>query len=470
MLHIKLEEVRSLVEHELFEDLRTLLSEMDPADVADLIEGIDDIEEQDRVFAMLEPDMVSDVVAELDSGPLDELAESKTPEELADILVNMAPDDAADVIEELELPSDELRNILKMMPLENRQAIAELLRYEEDSGGSIMTPELCSLPANATVSEALRAIGEADLSDPIMQVYVVEPKTGLLLGYVYLTQLLSTPDSELSPDGRRLYSKNTTLEDLVKTNYVWATTDDDQEKIARDFRKYNLWVMPVVDAKHRLVGRITADDIMDVIQEEADEDMAKMIGAPDFEEYDETALKAVRLRLPWLLITMVAGLLNSMLIGNIQSATQIAVVSIFVPVLMAMGGNTSIQATAIAVREIALGRLGTSHLGRTIWKQILIGAMMGIVASTVVWFGAYCVLTYFIDPDLVNVNVVNLCWAISIAMFIGMVFASVFGSLVPVILNKVNIDPAIASGPFVTTSNDLSASLIYFGTCILLIT
>ncbi len=467
MLHIKLEEVRSLVEQELFEELRVLLSEMDPADVADLIEGIDDPEEQDRVFAMLEPVMASDVVAEMDAGPLDDLAEHKTPEELADILVNMAPDDAADVIEELELPTDELREILRMMPEEERHAISELLRYEEDSGGSIMTPELCALPSTTTVSEALRAIGEADLSDPIMQVYVVEIKTGVLLGYVYLTQLLAYSDPEELPDGRRVYSAEVTLGDLVKTNYVWATTDDDQEKIARDFRKYNLWVMPVVDAKHRLVGRITADDIMDVIQEEADEDMAKMIGAPDFEEHEESAVKAVRMRLPWLLVTMVAGLLNSMLIDNIQAATKIATVSIFVPVLMAMGGNTSIQATAIAVREIAMGRLGSSHLGRTIWKQILIGAMMGLVAATVVWLGAYGVLTYFVQTE--GVSIVNLCWAIATAMFSGMVFASVFGSLVPVVLDKMNIDPAIASGPFVTTSNDLSASLIYFATCVLLL-
>lgn len=459
MLHVKLEEVRSLVEQELFEDLRILLSEMDPADVADLIEDISDPEEQDRVFAMLEPVKVSDVVAELDAGPLDELAEHKTPEELANILVNMAPDDAADVIEDLDMEDEELREILKLMPDEDRQAISELLRYEEDSGGSIMTPELCALPSTTSVSEALRAIGEADLSDPIMQVYVVEPKTGVLLGYVYLTQLLTSSEPE---------SSMVTLENLLKTNYVWATTDDDQEQIARDFRKYNLWVMPVVDAKHRLVGRITADDIMDVIQEEADEDMAKMIGAPDFEDHDESAVKAVRLRLPWLLITMVAGLLNSLLIGNIQETTKIATVAIFVPVLMAMGGNTSIQATAIAVREIAVGRLGTSHLGKTIWKQILIGAMMGVVASTVVWLGAYGVLNFFIKPT--DVDIAHLSWAIAVAMFIGMVFASVFGSLVPVVLDRLNIDPAIASGPFVTTSNDLSASLIYFGTCILLIT
>lgn len=465
MQQIKLEEVRELVEHGHFEQLRTLLTEMDPADVADLVEAIDDSEEQDRVFSMLEPVMVSDVVAEMDAGPLDELAEHKTPEELADILTNMAPDDAADVIEELELPTEELREILRLVPEEERSAISELLRYEEDSGGSIMTPELCALPSDTSVIDALKAIGEANLSDPIMQVYVVETKTGVLLGYVNIVELLS--HSETASDSGHTFSTRLTLGDLVKTNYIWATTDDDQEKIARDFRKYNLWVMPVVDAKHRLVGRITADDIMDVIQEEADEDMAKMIGAPDFEEHEESAFKAVRMRLPWLLITMVAGLLNSLLIDNIQAATQIATVSIFVPVLMAMGGNTSIQATAIAVREIAVGRLGPSHLGQTIWKQILIGAMMGIVAASVVWVGAYAVLEFFVQPEGVIVS--RLCWAIATAMFTGMVFASVFGSIVPVILDKLHIDPAVASGPFVTTSNDLSASLIYFGTCVLLI-
>jgi magnesium transporter len=163
---------------------------------------------------------------------------------------------------------------------------------------------------------------------------------------------------------------------------------------------------------------------------------------------------------------MVVGLINSLLIENIQSATQIATVAIFIPVLMAMGGNTSIQATAIAVREIAMGRLNTSMLWKTVAKQISIGTMMGFISGLFVWGGAYAVLTY-INP--VDVDISKLSLAIAISMWIGMIFASVFGSLVPIILNKFNIDPAIASGPFVTTSNDLSASTIYFITCMLLV-
>ncbi|MGL4853997.1 MAG: magnesium transporter, partial [Lentisphaeria bacterium] len=377
---------------------------------------------------------------------------------------NMAPDDAADMLEDLELNDSEINTILCHFDTNERKEIETLLNYEEDSGGSIMTPEMCALPSNTTVSQALFEIGNADLFDPIMQVFIVEHSTNVLLGYVYITQLLSQSLREKNSNNWS-YSNKITLDKLVNTNYIWANVDDDQEEIARKFRKYNLLVMPVVDAKHRLVGRITADDIMDVIQEEADEDMAMMIGAPDFEESDESALSAVRLRLPWLLITMIAGLINSILIQNMQAAT-IATVAIFIPVLMGMGGNTSMQATAITVREIATGKL-RANLWRIISRQMLIGAMMGVVASSIVFAGSFIILKYVVNP--IDIPIINMCSAIATAMLAGMIFASAFGSLVPILLHRINIDPAIASGPFVSTSNDISASLIYFGTCLLLL-
>ena len=466
MLHPTAPEIKTLLQHEKFEDLKSLLIDIDPADLADLIEEIDNPELSCQLLPLLDPVQIAETLVEMEPGSSDDLLEKETPEQIANHLSNMPPDDAADILEELELNDEESQAILELLPQADKLAITKLLGYEDDSGGSIMTPELCALPADTTVAQAMEAIGKADLSDPIMFVYVVEPTSGVLMGQVYLSHLISQPDSKNDTGKSRTYSTEITLADLVDVNYTWASTAEDQEEIANKFRKYNLWVMPVVDEKHRLVGRITADDILEVIQEEANEDMAKMIGAPDFEEPDDSALKAVRLRLPWLLVTMVAGLANSLLIDNIQSATQITTVAIFIPVLMAMGGNTSIQATAIAVREIAMGRLNTSMLWKTVAKQISIGTMMGFISGLFVWGGAYGVLVY-INPQ--DVDISRLSLAIAISMWIGMIFASVFGSLVPIILDKFHIDPAIASGPFVTTSNDLSASTIYFITCMLLI-
>ncbi len=442
------------------------LINMEAADIADLLEDIGAKSDHvQQIFSRLAPDLAAEVISELEGSTFDELFSNKKPKEMAIILSNMAPDDATDLIEEMELSEEELKELLTNLSQESRVEIIKLLGYEEDSGGSIMTPELCSLPANATVIEALAAISKADLSDPIMAIYVVEPSTSVLLGYINLTDLLS--QSKICQTTKSFdYTNKTKLGELVDDNYIFASTDDDQEEIAQKFRKYNLWVMPVVDSKHRLVGRITADDIMDVIQEEADEDIAKMIGAPDFEEPEESAFKAVKLRLPWLLITMLAGLINSFLIQSMQAQT-VATAAIFIPVLMGMGGNTSIQATAIAVREITIGRLSPSHLWRTIGKQMLIGGLMGIVASSIVWFGSYGVLLICNNDSTLVIS--RLSTAIAIAMFFGMIFASAFGSLVPVLLNKIHIDPAVASGPFVTTSNDISAATIYFLSCLILL-
>lgn len=458
------EEIRSLLAHDKVERLNELLVTLDPADLADLLEWLEP-EARETVFRMLDDELASHVVAELEHQALEAFVEDLSQEEIARILANMAPDDAADFMEELELPLESERQLLAMMPDESRQKLADLMRYEEYSGGSIMTPERCALPADTTVQDAVKAIGAAELSDPIMYVYVVEPKTGVLLGYVYLSEIMGK--LQLSGHGEEIR-----LDSMIHECPVWAKPGDDQEEIARDFRKYNLWVMPVVDEKHRLVGRITADDIMDVIQEEADDDMARMVGVSDFEELESSPVKSARARLPWLLVTMLFGLVNSLLFGQIQEHTMTVAV-IFVPVLMAMGGNTSMQSTAIIIREIALGRC-QGRIRRLLTDQLSAGVMMGVVAAAIVWCGTFLLLTifpnYMLNPQgVAETTTVSMASAVSTAMFVGMVFASVFGSVVPIVLERLQVDPAVASGPFVTTSNDISSSLIYFGICLMIL-
>jgi magnesium transporter len=248
---------------------------------------------------------------------------------------------------------------------------------------------------------------------------------------------------------------------------VFATVNQDQEEIARSFRKYDLHVMPVIDEERRLVGRITVDDVMDVFHEEASEDLARFAGAPDIESNELAPLAIVRLRLPWLLITMFTGLVISVIIQRMTGLTSIEGLAAFVPVIMAMGGNTGMQASAVTVRSIALGEIRFDELFSVFGREIRVGIMMGIacglVTAVVVWFN----LNFFHAP--MTISTLRLSSIVALSMCMAMTFASFAGTLLPILLHRLKIDPAVASGPFVTTGNDLSASLIYFAMCYFLL-
>jgi magnesium transporter len=255
-----------------------------------------------------------------------------------------------------------------------------------------------------------------------------------------------------------------TLAPLVHRKYVFSTTDEDQQEVARKFRKYDLWVMPVVDPEHRLVGRITADDVIDVVHEEADEDLAHLVGAPDIDEEEDSLIAITRMRLPWLLITMVAGMVNSIIIQKMMDVTTHETIAIFVPAILAMGGNTGMQSSAICIRGIALDEDKYDRLVGIAGREIRVGICLGLICGAMTGAIVWAIMTY-ITPAAASLPPLRLALTVGGAMCNAMAFASIFGSVVPVILHRFRIDPALASGPFITTSNDLSASLIYFLTC-----
>ena len=450
---VDFETLQQLVEQERWVQFREVIGRIDPADLADFIEDLPS-ERRDTVFRMLDLETASDVLVELQSSYVDDVVEDLPSEHIADLAEQMAPDEAADFIGDLE--EGQSAEVLAAMEPEERREVKELLQYDEDSAGSIMTPEMVSLPASVTVAETKEALAAADLADPVFNVYVSDPVTGALTGLISVAELLAA-------------APGATLQDVADREYVYATAGEDQQEVARKFRKYDLWVMPVVDAAHRLIGRITADDVIDVLHEEADEDLAHLVGAPDIDEEEDSIYHITRMRLPWLLITMFAGLLNSVIIKTIIKSTEVAMVAIFVPVVLAMGGNTGMQSSAICIRGMALGERKYGKLLLIAWREIRVGSCLGLICGSLSALVLSLTLMLTGGAGGVDAQTMRLALVVGLAMCNAMAFASSFGAVVPVILHRFGVDPAVASGPFITTSNDLSASAIYFLTCLLLL-
>jgi magnesium transporter len=445
-----IEQFEEMLEKGLYAEFREKFLSMDPADAADVLEHTDP-ETQKRFLSVITSEQASDIISEMDDTDAEEVIDLFDSGKIAEILSEMAPDDRADIFRDID--EDKHREILSKLPEDDRLELKNLIGYEEDSAGDLMTPELCAVKADATVQEAIMAIANQEYDDPISMIFAVDNNMKLL-GGINISVLLSKP-------------RNSKIGDVVENVTVFASTDEDQESIANNFVKYDLYVMPVVDENGILVGRITADDVMEVLEEEAVEDIAHMAGAPDMETNEDSPVKVAALRLPWLFVTMLAGIVISMIIQRMIGLTHIEGLAAFVPVIMAMGGNTGMQASAITVRGIALGEIEFGQLFKISLKEVSVGILMGCVcgtlAGTLVWMN----LNFFSIG--MTVDPLKLSVIVGVSMCSAMTFAALTGTLMPIILHKMNIDPALASGPFVTTGNDLSASMIYFLMCFLLL-
>ncbi len=452
--NLQLDEIKDMLKSSDFDIDRVhrALVVMDPADVADLLEDIDDEERREQLFDLLDSETASNVLVELEAPFIDDVVEDMSSRELAQLAEQMAPDDAVQFLENFD-EADSARILAEM---DDPALLAELLKHEEDTAGQIMTTEVFSVPADFSIEEARQRLVPLEPTDPVFYVYVCDPDTNVLTGIVSLKELYrAAPTAKIG--------------DIATHDFIFATTSEDQEEVARKFRKYDMWVIPVVDAMHRLVGRITVDDIMDVIHEEADEDLARMVGAPDIETEEDSPLLIARLRLPWLLVTMMAGLINSVIIRRLLNVTNEGVtLAIFIPAVMAMGGNTGIQSSAVAIRGIALGYKGYNRLLQIIWREIRVGMTLGAICGTLTGLVIFTALQT-LNMDTGGISAHRLALVVGLAMGNGMAFASCYGSIVPVLIHRLGADPAVASGPFVTTSTDLSAAVIYFTTCVLLL-
>lgn len=449
--HIK-EQVNSCIKGGLWEQIPRFFEELHPADIAEIINHAPSSAHK-TLFELLSDEIKPDVLAELDDQAEADILEKLTDEQISDIVEEMAPDDAADVLGELEERSE---GILELMDEEESDDVRELLQYEEDSAGGIMTTDFVAVHASMTAGEAIDYIGSLDLEEALYNVYVVDAEEHLT-GWVQLWELLKATN------------RNKPLNELAEKETISVRTDADQEEVARLVSKYDLNSLPVLDGQDKLVGRITVDDIMDVIEEEASEDIFKLAGSDDSELEDSSPLQACKARLPWLLITLGTGFVSSLILKSFMAhlgLAEIVALSFFVPIIMAMGGNTGIQSSTLIIRSIALGASHSRKVMRIITHEIVAGATMGLICGTTIGLWASFVIAQdggsAIAPSYLALTV-------GIALFCAMAFAAVFGALVPVLLDRMEIDPAVASGPFVTASNDIFALLIYYGTTLLMI-
>ena len=420
------------------EEAREELSKLHPADIAELFHELE-IEEAEFLDSLLDEERADDVLMELDEDDRKRLLANMPNEEIAkQFLEHLDTDDAVDLIQELdEEDRDEI--ISHIDDMEQAGDIIDLLKYDDDTAGGLMGTEMIIVNENWSMPECVKQMrAQAEDMDEIYNVYVVD-NDNRLRGVFPLKKMITHPS----------VSK---IKNVMQTDPISVKTDTPIEDVALDFEKYDLVAMPVIDSIGRLVGRITVDDVMDRVREQNERDYQLASGLSSDIETDDTVLSQTKARLPWLLIGMVGGLANSVILGNFEAgfATNPAM-ALFIPLIGGTGGNVGIQSSAIVVQGLANGSLELRHAAKQIWKEMSVALINAVVISLLV-FAYNC---FKLDP----LNPTTL--AVSLSLFGVVLFASVFGTLVPLALERFKIDPAIATGPFITITNDIIGMLIY---------
>lgn len=410
--------------------------ELHDADIAAIIEELDS-DEAKALYDLLSDDLQGDVLAELDDDTQDFLIQSYSPQELAAQIENMDSDDAADLI--AELPQDQIEEVISHIK-DNEAAddIVDLLNYEEDTAGGLMQKEFIKAkvdwPVNRCVIELRR---QAEDVEKVFTIYVVDDDEKLV-GFLSLKRLLFA-------------SPTTLIHDLFQDkNMISVKTSDDDEHVARVMEKYDLVSVPVIDLNNKLVGRITIDDVVDVILEEAEKDMQLASGISEKIESNSSVWRISRARLPWLIIGMLGGILGAQVISGFEGGiSEVPQLAFFIPLITAMGGNVGVQSSAIVVQSLAKGNDQFGSIIKKIAKESLVGIVNGILLSLLVYGFAYIF-------DSATLGLV-----VSLSLFTVIMFAAVFGTLIPLLLDRYKIDPALATGPFITTLNDVLGLFIY---------
>ena len=434
---ILLDSIRDMIQEKAYPDLERLLIEPHPADLADLIEHLDS-EERLSVFKLLSSDRAGEVLKEISPPVQESLAQELDDKAIAAILNELNSDDATDIVS--HLPRERAQKIIGLVQPEVSEELQKLLGYKTDTAGGIMALEFVSVNAGSTIEEAIETIRKKrEEVEKLYYVWVVDD-FGKLVGVVSIKDLV------LEPQDRK-------IKEIMNPEVISVDVDTDQEEAARIVTQYDLVNIPVVNDQHKLVGRITNDDIIDVIEEEANEDMSLMAGVMDQQIGEASALKISKARLPWLLLGLFGGLLSALVINHFHgSLEKILALSFFIPVIMAMGGNTSTQAATVVIRGLATGEISILHTGKRLlvelWVSLINGLLCGILLGLVVAF-------WLSDPQL-GIGV-------GASLITVILFSGSFGAFVPLLLRRLNIDPALAAGPFITTSNDILGLMIYLG-------
>ena len=429
-------ELNERIENKDQKSIIAMITDCHPADIAEILDELE-FENACFLFELLEDNIAADVLVELEDDLREKLLKIHSPKEIAEEFVdNMDSDDAADIIS--ELPDNKKQEVLSHLEDQDLASdIVDLLNYDEDTAGGLMAKELIKVNSNWSVMRCVKEMRrQAEDVELVYTIYVVDDNN-ILLGTLSLKRLLLT-------DSKAIIS-NIMKEDIIK---VSATMN--QEEVANTMNKYDLIVLPVVNDLNQLIGRITADDVMDIMKEEAEKDYQMASGISEDVESSDTVWEITRARLPWLLIGMIGGLFGAKVIGifDIEKNYQMA---FFIPLIAAMGGNVGVQSAAIVVQSLAGGTNTLGNISQRLIKELGVALVNGIICSSIILLAAY-LLGYSL---LLSITV-------SIALLSVIIFAALFGTFIPLTLDKYKIDPALATGPFITTINDVLGLFIYF--------
>jgi len=429
------EELRTLLRAGEEEALRIFLRLTRPEDIADWLGGLS-LDDRQRIVGVLDAEAAGTVLTDTTSQIRAQLVDEIEPERLARIAEAMPPDDAADLIGELKV--GETEQVFHHISSTDEKVLRHLLTYPEDTAGGIMHPDAVALLPEDTVDDAILLLRTADDDTPTAALYVVDHDRQLL-GYVRLRSMVTARPAA-------------SLGDIMSTDVISVAVDADQEEVAVMVDRFDLMAIPVVDAQNRLMGVVTFDDVLQVIEEEVTEDIYKMAGSSAEEEESESILHVARYRLPWLLVCLAGTQLSSLVL--IYASHEVGLynqMSVFTAAIMAMAGNTSLQSSTTTVRRLALDTLPRSRFPRHVLREAAVALLMGIICGA----AASALAVLFHHNPLIGI-------ALGPAMAVGMAAASLLGAAMPMVLDMAGVDPAVASGPLVSTINDSLALAIYF--------
>ena len=456
--------ITSLIESKKYGTLRDILVTMNAADIAALFEDLEP-EMLPRLFRLLPKELAADTFVEMESDSQELLIKGFSDSELKEVIDELYIDDAVDIVE--EMPANVVKRILAQADPDTRKLINELLKYPDDSAGSIMTTEYVELRPNLTVEDAIKTIRRTGIDKETINICYVTRADRTLYGFVTIRRLiLSQPDVLIG--------------DLAETNVISCKTLDDQETVAQTLSKYDLIALPVVDGENRLVGIVTVDDAIDVLQEEATEDIEKMAAiTPSDKPYLKTGVFSLYIhRIPWLCILMVAAIFTELVINHFSNLMSVqfqsfisAMLLACIPMLMDTGGNAGNQASVTVIRGISLGEIEFKDLPRVIFKEWRISLLAGVTLA-VVNFGKMMMMyaiTYHNSFNNQFTPYLLIAVTVSIALMCTVFLAKFIGCTLPILAKKIGFDPAVMAGPFITTIVDVTSLLILFGLALMLV-
>ena len=447
----ELHEILNLVEARSFSELRRVLTDMNPADIAEEMAEIDDDKSLVIVFRLLPKEQAAEVFSYLEPAEQERIVNGISDRELASIVNEMFVDDAVDFTE--EMPANIVKRVLRSADPDTRKAINQLLKYPDNSAGSLMTTELLRLKSEWPVSAALNYVRRSCSElESITYAFVTDDQRHLS-GVVSLKEVLGSDDSTL-------------ISEIMDDDVIYATTMEDQADVAERFKKYDVVSMPVVDGEMRLVGLITIDDVVDVIEEETTEDIYKMAAmAPIEDSYMATSVFALaRKRVVWLLVLMVSATFTGLIITKFENMlTAVAILTSFIPMLMDTCGNAGSQASVSVIRSLVLGEVHFSNILKVIWKEFRVSIIVGLCVAVVNFIRivvCYYIGMYTVDPGQ---NIFLIAGVVSLTLILAVICAKFVGCTLPLLADKAKLDPALMASPMITTIVDAVSLLVYFG-------